>query len=207
MTALIDGGVLADECLAEDGRVIGCPGILEPHVCEVQGQQQRFLRCRGVPTKERHRVHFLHGSVFQGHTRLSALDVVGLCHCFGSSKSPEVASMDIGLHRTACKTLQEEGWAIVHDSVVHTRGQYIAFGRHDVTGEPGWEACAFAFLNEHGERRIRVEKGVQQVEGFWRHLKHDDSGIPEEVRAHDERLNLYIQVHVWRRQICGDPLP
>lgn len=43
------------------------------------------------------------------------------------------------------------------------------------------------------------------MEGLWRHLKHDDSGIPEEVRADDERLNMYVQVYMWRRQICGDP--
>ena len=275
-------------------------------------------------------MHFLHGSPLQGHTKLSALDVVGLCHCFGAAKSPETTSMDTGLHRTtvgllldrlriattlvaeakraslefedcqleanetvvrkervyedsadgkrrvgtwhhsvvaltrrgstqgvaylcepkfvpvddsgkpsppslpsvalvlpilsrhlgnrvvlhtdgaeaysaACTQLRTEGWAVVHDHVVHSQGQYTAFGRHIVTEEPEWAACDFALVGEDGERRIRVEKGTQQVEGLWRHLKHDDSGIPEEVCAHDERLNMYVQVHMWRHQICGDP--
>ena len=78
MVALIDGGFLTGECLGKDGRKFGCPGTMEPHVCGVQGHPQRFLCCRGVLHTDRHRVHFLHGTPFQGHTKLSALDVIGV---------------------------------------------------------------------------------------------------------------------------------
>ena len=109
-------------------------------------------------------------------------------------------------YAAAIKQLQEEGWAVVHDNVVHSHGQWTAFGRHNVTEVPGWECCEFALTDDFGQRRIRVEKGTQKIEGWWRHVKHDDSGIPPEIKADDGRLNLYVQALVWRCQTCGDPL-
>jgi hypothetical protein len=53
--------------------------------------------------------------------------------------------------------------------------------------------------------RIRVIKGVQKAEGLWRHLKHSQHAIPEEVRSDDERLNMYAQTLVWRMQCIGCP--
>ncbi len=89
--------------------------------------------------------------------------------------------------------------------VVHSKSQYTAFGRHDVTDHSGWDHCDFAVRNEKGERRIRVIKGTEKVEGFWRQLKHSDYGIPEEVHNSDDRLNSYCQALIWRSQTVGDP--
>lgn len=108
-------------------------------------------------------------------------------------------------YRSACQHLRREGYTVVQDHVVHSRGQYTAFGRHDVTDNPAWEACEFAVVGLHGQRRIRVEKGTEKIEGFWRHVKHSHGGIPKEIRADDKRLNTYVQSLVWRSQISGDP--
>ena len=109
-------------------------------------------------------------------------------------------------YRSACEHLAREGFSVVQDHVVHSAGQYSAFGRHDVTGDPNWEECSFALVNDKGERRIRVIKGTQKVEGFWRHLKHGSSAVPEEIRNDDERLNMHCQTLVWRMQTIDCPL-
>jgi hypothetical protein len=330
MVSLIDGGFLTDTCLGKDGRELPCKGILG--VSYYSGkQEQRGLCCTGVSKAERHRMHWLCGSVFQGHTKLNAGDVSGLLSCFASSKNIEATSMDIGLsrdsvgplfdrlrmaatlvvqdqrehlvfedcqveadetvvrkekvydtaadgarrrvgtrhhsvitltqrgstrqvcylmeprfvpvdsrgkpsppalpsvelvlpmlskhfgkhvvlhtdgadaYRSACEQLKKEGYSVVQDHVVHSQGQYTAFGRHDVSGDPGWEGCTFAQKNSKGERRIRVIKGCQKAEGLWRHLKHGNAAVPEEVHNDDERLNMYTQALVWRMQTCGCP--
>lgn len=69
-----------------------------------------------------------------------------------------------------------------------------------------WDHCDFATATDLGERRIRVVKGTEKIEGFGRHLKHSSAGIPEEVGSSDERLNLYAQGLCWRAQTCGAPL-
>ena len=48
-------------------------------------------------------------------------------------------------------------------------------------------------------------KGSQKAEGLWRHLKHGNAAIPEEVRADDERLDMYCHSLAWRMQCCGCP--
>lgn len=108
-------------------------------------------------------------------------------------------------YAAACAALKSEGFSVVHDHVVHSVGQFSAFGRHDVTGDEGWESCDFALTNDVGERRIRVIKGCQKAEGLWRHLKHGSAAIPEEVHNDDERLNMYCESLVWRMQCCGCP--
>ena len=60
-------------------------------------------------------------------------------------------------------------------------------------------------VGPNGDRRIRVIKGCQKAEGAWRHLKHGNAAIPEEVHNDDNRLNMYSQAFVWRSQTCGDP--
>ena len=71
MEALMDGGVLTDECLGPTRVVLQCPGTL----CifynkddKVDGQERRQMRCQGVPQKYRHDLHWPRRSVFQGHT-------------------------------------------------------------------------------------------------------------------------------------------
>ena len=108
-------------------------------------------------------------------------------------------------YASAVARLKSEGFAIVHDFVVHSNHQYTAFGRHDVSEHSQWDHCDFAVMNEDGERRIRVIKGTEKIEGFWRHLKHSSAGVPEEVGHSDARLNLYGQTLCWRAQTCGDP--
>ena len=108
-------------------------------------------------------------------------------------------------YRNACKRLQGEGCRVVHDYVVHSRHQYTAFGRHDVSGFQGWDQCEFAIEGPTGERRIRVIKGTEKIEGWWRHLKHGSGGVPKEVGNDDRRLNAYCQCLVWRSQTCGCP--
>ena len=330
MRALLDGGFLTDKCLDLSGSQVVCPGLLDLYCTSTDQQAERKLRCSGVPHKQRHTRHWLHGSVFAGHTRLSASDVSGMLLSFAASKNIEATAIDTGLHRStvgelfdrlrmaaclvaedqrdrlvfsncqieidesvirkervydktgigrkrvatihhsvlvmsqrgstrqvlyvmepkrvevdaqgkpgpppppsdamvvqvllkhlgdfvvvhtdgapayrsACARLVAEGFMIVHDYVVHSDHQYTAFGRHDLTGVEGWEHCEFAIVNEQGQRRIRVIKGVEKVEGFWRHLKHGNSAVPEEVHNDDRRLNLYAQALVWRMQTCGDP--
>ena len=99
MNALIDGGFLTDHCLGKDGKDAECKGILCVQHYAKEGRVDRKLCCTGVPEKERHRLHWLTGSVFQGHYRLDAHDVVGLLQCFGAGKSVEVTAQDTGLHR------------------------------------------------------------------------------------------------------------
>jgi hypothetical protein len=108
-------------------------------------------------------------------------------------------------YRSACEQLKAEGYLVVQDHVVHSKGQYSAFGRHDVSADDRWESCSFALLNPDGERRIRVIKGTQKAEGLWRHLKHGSAGIPKEVHNDDQRLDMYAQSLVWRMQCCGCP--
>ena len=107
-------------------------------------------------------------------------------------------------YAAACKALANEGCKVLHDSVIHSQGQYTAFHKHDVTGDSEWEACDMAIAYD-GKTRIRVEKGVEKAEGHWRHLKHGQSAIPEEVHNDDERLDMYAQSLVWRMQCCGCP--
>jgi hypothetical protein len=108
-------------------------------------------------------------------------------------------------YTAACKCLQGEGFTVVHDHVVHSKGQWTAFGQHDVSMWDDWEGCDLVSQNADGKRRIRVIKGCQKAEGFWRHLKHGEHSIPEEVHNDDERLNLYVQALVWRMQCIGCP--
>ena len=70
-------------------------------------------------------------------------------------------------YRSACEQLQKEGYSVVQDHVVHSQGQYTAFGRHDVSGGQGWEECTFVQENSKGERRVRGMKGCQKAEGLW----------------------------------------
>ena len=36
-------------------------------------------------------------------------------------------------------------------------------------------------------------------------MKHSAGGIPREIRANDDRLNIHLQTLAWRMQVCGDP--
>ena len=69
-------------------------------------------------------------------------------------------------YRRACVFFRKEGYTVLQDHVVHSQGQYTAFGRHDVSDDPAWEVCEFALVGPSGQRRIRVEKGTQKAEGF-----------------------------------------
>ena len=339
MDTLIDGGFLADACLDKHGQEVGCKGILHVQYSCSGSQHNRKLHCSGVPEKQRHRCHWLLGSVFQGHRQLDAKDVAGILSSFGASKTVDATSIDTGLNRTtvgllfdklrmasalvardqreslvfshcqveadetvvrkekeyrtnpdrtktrigtthhnvicltqrgstkccmyvcepkfvpvdekgkpsppappstalvlpmlakhlgehvvlhtdgaeayaaACALLQEEGcWAtqssarspphrprpsapraswsergrsceryfcrlggctVVQDNVSHGRGQYVGFGRHDVTGQEGWETCEFAIVNDKGKggsgsprapRRQRGLGGISNTE-------------------------------------------
>ena len=93
--ALIDGGFLADECLSQDGSVLGCAGTL--HLSG--GSAMRGLACKGVANKFRYRIHWLAGSVFQGHRYLGAKDILGIVACFGSGKDTELTALDTGISR------------------------------------------------------------------------------------------------------------
>ena len=328
--SLLDGGFANDVCLDQRGEEAPCRGVLNVYYNKGSAQTQRYLMCGGVPHKQRHKMHWLRGSVFEGHVKLNANDVAGVLHCFGTSKGVDPTSSDTGLGRdtigllfdrlrmaaslvaqhhrdsvvfescqveadetvirkervymatsngrvrvgtihhsvialtqrgstrmvvymseprfvpvsdsgkpsppplptialiqpllskhlgkfvilhtdgaeayaAVCKSLQAEGLQVVHDSVVHSQGQYTAFGRHDVSHDPEWEHCDFALLNDRGERRVRVIKGTQKCEGLWRHLKHGSAGVPMSVGNDDERLDLYCQTLVWRMQTCGCP--
>ena len=103
MSSLIDGGFLTDFCLDKDGRDLKCPGTLNVQYYESEGQHNRKLYCSGVPEKHRHRMHWLSGSIFQGHARLDAKDVTGVLSCLASSKSAEQIAMDTGLNRNTCR--------------------------------------------------------------------------------------------------------
>eukprot|EP00973_Karenia_brevis_P052552 7299744-Karenia_brevis.AAC.1 len=106
MEALLDGGFLTDECLQPDGSVIHCPGILKLSVnIGDGGGSRRHLICQEVKHSCRHRFHWLHGSVFQGHTKLTGKDVVGVVQCFAASKSVEQTAMDTGLNRNTAGEL------------------------------------------------------------------------------------------------------
>lgn len=110
MSHLIDSGFLTDTCLSKDGSELPCKGILcisyrKREDKKGNVQHNRVLQCRGVPENQRHRFHWLQGSVFQGHTKLDASDVTGILQCFAASKSPEQASMDTGLNRDTCGLL------------------------------------------------------------------------------------------------------
>ena len=87
----------------------------------------------------------------------------------------------------ACERLRQEGWRVLHDSVIHSDHQYTAFGRHDLSGVAEWEQCTMVMVGQNGERRICVSKGCQKAEGAWRHLKHGNAAIPEEVHNDDNR--------------------
>ena len=107
-------------------------------------------------------------------------------------------------YEAACKMLKSEGFTVVHDSVIHSKGQFTAFGRHAVA-EDGWESCELVSRNPKGELRIRVVKGTQKAEGLWRHLKHGNTGVPLEVHNDDSRLDMYVQSLAWSLQTCSCP--
>ena len=75
MEALMDGGFLTDFCIDNRGKDIHCPGRLMVHYhIGKDGQHNRKLYCVGTGNGSRHRYHWLHGSVLQGHTKLDAKD-------------------------------------------------------------------------------------------------------------------------------------
>jgi hypothetical protein len=53
-------------------------------------------------------MHWLQGSVFQGHTKLDAKDVSGVLHCFARSKGPDETSTDTGLNKATCQLLLDK---------------------------------------------------------------------------------------------------
>ena len=77
MTSLLDGGFLNDVCLDNSCQVVLCPGILNLAYSssDTRGQVIRMMACTGVKNAQRHRMHWLQGSVLQGRTKLDALDV------------------------------------------------------------------------------------------------------------------------------------
>ena len=106
---LMDGGFLSDACCDSQGREIPCAGTLVVQYYQGKdGQHNRKLYCVGVPRKQRHRLHWLQGSVFQGHSKLDAKDVSGILHCFATGNSVEVASMDTRLNRDTCQILLDK---------------------------------------------------------------------------------------------------
>ena len=101
MECLIDGGFCTDVCLDKQGQIVQCTGVLKVCYANKKGQENRQLRCAfGGSHKLRHKLHWLAGSVFQGHSKLCARDVVGVLQAFGACKSIELAAMDTGLHRS-----------------------------------------------------------------------------------------------------------
>ena len=60
---------------------------------------RRQGRCRGGQNKDRHRFHFLKGTVFEGHTKLNAGYALGVIQCFAAQKNIEQTAMDTGLAR------------------------------------------------------------------------------------------------------------
>lgn len=100
MCALIDGGVVNDVCLDQRGEEVQCMGTLRVYYIEGENRQtERKLICGGVSHAHRHKMHWLQGSVFQGHTKLNACDAAGVLRSFGACKSVEQASIDTGLSR------------------------------------------------------------------------------------------------------------
>ena len=99
MECLLDCGFVADACLGKDGLDANCPGVLKVNYRMADGQEERKLICAGTPNKLRHKMHWLNGSIFQGHTKLSAADACGIVHCFGLAKDVETTSSDTGLSR------------------------------------------------------------------------------------------------------------
>ena len=105
MECLIDGGFLTDVCLDRGGAEVQCAGTLNINYRSAGGQEERKLLCSGTTAKGRHKLHWLTGSIFQGHTKLNAGDVVGVIQAFAGGKNTEVASMDTGLHRNTVRPL------------------------------------------------------------------------------------------------------
>ena len=310
------------------GATVKCSGVLNTFMSD---SNVRMLLCKGVPNNQRHRVHWLTGSVFHGHRLLAVRETIGILLCFAAKLDVESTAIVTGLNRktvrhlfdrlrmaatlvvqssretmvfencqveidesvirkekvyettvgggkvrtgtvhhsvvamtkrgstktilyfcqpkfvrvaesgkpsapplpttamalmvlakhlgnfvvvhtdgaeayaSAVARLKAEGFVLVHDYVVHSKHQFTAFGKHDVSEHAEWDHCDFALVNKQGERRIRVIKGTEKIEGFWRHLKHSSAGVPEEVGHSDDRLNLYAQSLCWRSQCCGDP--
>lgn len=67
----MNGGFLTDVCLDKSDREIECKGTLCVRYYNTGEQQNRKLYCCGVPEAQRHRMHWLHGSVFHGLRRRS----------------------------------------------------------------------------------------------------------------------------------------
>jgi hypothetical protein len=86
MIGLMDGGFCTDVCVNSSGQELPCKDVLAV-AYSFGKQEQRQLCCSGVKSSERHRMHWLHGSVFQGHTKLDAKDVLGVLESFGASKT------------------------------------------------------------------------------------------------------------------------
>ena len=55
------------------------------------------------PQSQRHRHHWLAGSILQGHTKLNAGDVIGHAQAFSTAKSPETTAVDCGLERNGVR--------------------------------------------------------------------------------------------------------
>jgi len=110
MNAMLDAGFLSDECLSPTGEVLCCPGVVETvHSASSHpstgSHTTRQLRCVGVSNANKHRIHWLTGSVFQGHRLLSIRETIGVIQCFAAKKSNEATAMDTGLHRTTVQPL------------------------------------------------------------------------------------------------------
>ena len=51
-------------------------------------------------------------------------------------------------YQGACARLAREGYTVVQDHVVHSQGQWTAFGRHDVTEQQDWEGSEMVVIKE-----------------------------------------------------------
>lgn len=85
MSALLDGGFLTDTCLRSAGEDLECRGVLRLWHRTSDSQTERKLMCSGVPQKQRHRFHWLHGSVFQGFKIIIHASDITFSACTGDS--------------------------------------------------------------------------------------------------------------------------
>ena len=71
-------------------------------------------------------MHWLYGSIFQCHMKLSAADVVGILQAFGAAKPVDIASMDTVLHRNTVGVLYDR-LRMAIAMVVETKREQIVF--------------------------------------------------------------------------------
>ena len=87
---------------------------------------ERRMVCRGVPSSQRHRFHWITGSVFHGHRLFSEREATGVLMCFAVKADVEASAVLTGLGRKTVRHLFDR-LRMAATLVMHERRKAMVF--------------------------------------------------------------------------------